>query len=231
MPLSLITGATAGLGRALAVALDDAGHDLVLDGRDPARLDELRADLPRATVIGGDVTDPEHRQALVDAVGGRGLDLLVHNASTLGRSPLPHLAQLDHTTLRAVLEVNLVAPHALTTAVLDQLQRAGGTVLTLSSDAAVEHYESWGGYGASKAALDHLAGTLGAEHPGLRVYAVDPGDMRTAMHQAAFPNEDISARPLPEDLAVPGILALLRDRPDSGRYRAAELIAESEVRA
>lgn len=122
-----------------------------------------------------------------------------------------------------MLEVNLVAPHTLTTALLPSLGLAAGTVVTISSDAAVVHYETWGGYGASKAALDHLVGTLAAEHPELRVYAVDPGDMRTAMHQDAFPGEDISDRPLPEDVAVPGILALLRVRPDSGRVRVSEL--------
>jgi NAD(P)-dependent dehydrogenase (short-subunit alcohol dehydrogenase family) len=222
MTLILITGATAGLGRALAFALSAAGHDLILDGRDPERLQTLRTELPRATVLAGDITDPGHRQLLADTVGDRPLDLLIHNASALGPSPLPPLAELPPDDLRTILETNIVAPLVLTAMLLPALRRAGGTLLTISSDAAVEHYEGWGGYGASKAALDHLAGTWAAENPGLRAYAVDPGDMRTAMHQAAFPGEDISDRPLPDESAVPGILALLRAAPPSGRYRAAD---------
>lgn len=229
MTRTLITGATAGLGRALALALADTGHDLILDGRDPGRLATLHTALPDATIVEGDVTDPAHRAALVDAVGDKGLDLLVHNASTLGASPLPRLSELDAETFRRVLEVNTVAPLALTQRLLHALTKRRGVVLTISSDAAVEHYETWGGYAASKAALDHIAGTLGAEHPELAVYSVDPGDMRTAMHQDAFPGEDISDRPLPEELAVPAILALLRQRPESGRYRVADLAAEVAV--
>lgn len=224
MTLTLITGATAGLGRALAVALEVAGHDLILTGRDPVRLAALRRALPGATVVPGDVTDPAHRAALVTAVGDRPLDLLVHNASELGPSPMVPLAGLGVERFRAILEANVVAPLALTADLLPALRRATApSLLAVSSDAAVEHYESWGGYAASKAALDQLAGTWAAEEPTLRAYAVDPGDMRTAMHQAAFPGEDISDRPLPEQVAVPGILGLLESRPPSGRYRASEL--------
>lgn len=226
MTLTLITGATAGLGRALALALTTSGHELILTGRDPELLQTLRTALPGATVLAGDVTDPGHRQQLADTVGARPLDLLIHNASALGPSPLPHLADLPIDALRTVVETNAVAPVALTALLLPALRRAGGTLLTISSDAAVEHYEGWGGYGASKAALDHLAGTWAAEEPGVHVYAVDPGDMRTAMHQAAYPGEDISDRPLPEEAAVPGILALLRQAPASGRYRAADFLLE-----
>ncbi len=221
MSLALVTGATAGLGRALAAALDAAGYDVIVTGRDPGRLAALSDDLPGAAVVAGDVTDPGHRATLVSAVGDRPLDLLVHNASALGPSPLVPLESLAPQDLRAILETNVVAPAALTAALLPALRRADGVLVTISSDAAVEHYEGWGGYAASKAALDHLAGTWAAENPGLRAYAVDPGDMRTAMQQAAFPGEDISDRPLPNEVAVPGILALLRERPDSGRYRAA----------
>lgn len=223
MTLTLITGATAGLGRALAMALDGAGHRLILTGRDPERLRTLQLAIPQAQLVPGDITDPAHRRALAAAVGAQGLDLLVHNASELGPSPMVPLGDLGAERFRAVLEANTIAPLALTGVLLPALRRAEGTVLTISSDAAVEHYENWGGYGASKAALDHLAGTWAAEEPLLRSYAVDPGDMRTAMHQAAFAGEDISDRPLPEQVAVPGILALLETRPDSGRYRAADL--------
>lgn len=224
MPLALLTGATAGLGRALAEALADSAY-LILTGRDPHRLIELRAALPGTTVLAGDVTDAGHRRALAEVVGDRPLDLLVHNASDLGPSPLPTLEALDPKAFRAVLETNVVAPQALTAALLPALRRAGGTIVTISSDAAVEHYPGWGAYAAAKAALDHLAGTWAAENPGVRAYAVDPGDMRTAMHQAAFPGEDICDRPLPGDIAVPGLLGLLRAAPSSGRYRAADFVA------
>lgn len=223
MTLTLITGATAGLGRALAEALAAAGNELILTGRDLQRLADLQAAIPSAQLVSGDVTDPAHRLALAEAVGERPLDLLVHNASDLGPSPMVPLADLDPDRFRAVLEANVVAPQALTAGLLPALRRASGVLLTVSSDAAVEHYETWGGYAASKAALDQLAGTWAAEEPELRAYAVDPGDMRTAMHQVAFAGEDISDRPLPEQVAVPGILALLESRPASGRYRAADL--------
>ncbi|OYN97052.1 short-chain dehydrogenase [Enemella evansiae] len=230
MTLTLITGATAGLGRALAMALDEAGHRLILTGRDPERLRTLRLALPDALLVPGDVTDPAHRLALVEAVGDRPLDVLVHNASDLGPSPMVPLADLTPDRFRVILEANVVAPLALSGSLLPALRRAvAPSLVTISSDAAVEHYETWGGYAASKAALDRLAGTWAVEEPRLRAYAVDPGDMRTAMHQAAFPGEDISDRPLPEEAAVPGILALLGSRPASGRYRAAELAGSART--
>jgi NAD(P)-dependent dehydrogenase (short-subunit alcohol dehydrogenase family) len=230
-PLALVTGASAGLGRALTTALDRRGWRLVVDARDGARLSATVAALPRpdlATAVPGDVTDPAHRRALADAVGGR-LDLLVLNASTLGPSPLPRLADLPPAEFEAILRTNAVAPLALTQLLLPALRAAGGRVLAVSSDAAVEAYEGWGGYGASKAALDQLAAVLGAEEPGLRVYAVDPGDMRTEMHQAAYPGEDISDRPEPETV-VPGLLALLDGDLPSGRYRAADLVPTGAAR-
>ncbi|WP_026927283.1 SDR family NAD(P)-dependent oxidoreductase [Granulicoccus phenolivorans] len=226
MTRTLITGASAGLGRALGRALATRRHELILTGRDPARLAALHAELPEATLIAGDVADPAHRAALATAVGPE-LDLLIHNASLLGPSPLVPLERLGSEQLRQILEVNVVAPAALTALLLPALHRAAGTIVTISSDAAIEHYAGWGGYGASKAALDHLAGTWAAENPGVRAYAIDPGDMRTAMHQAAFPGEDISDRPLPEEIAVPGILALLDNAPPSGRYRAADFTEET----
>src|SRR3954452_15474844 len=227
---ALITGASRGLGRALAAALDERGWQLVVDGRDADRLAAAVAAFPHphpVTAIPGAVADPHHpaapaaAAALAEAVGHR-LDLLVNNASDLGPSPLPPLAQLRVEDLQAVLAVNTVAPLALLQLTLPELARAGGRVLNISSDAAVEAYEGGGGYGASKAALDQLSAVLAVEHPDLRVYAVDPGDMRTAMHQAAFRGEDIGDRPEPETV-VPALLRLVDDHLPSGRYRAADL--------
>jgi len=224
-PTALITGASRGLGRALAADLSQRGWRLVVDGRDADRLAAAAATFARpelVTAIPGDVADPDHRAALADAVG-HSLDLLVNNASDLGPSPLPPLAQLHPGDLARVLAVNAVAPLALTQLVLPELERAGGRVLNISSDAAVEAYAGWGGYGASKAALDQLSAVLAVEHPALRFYAVDPGDMNTAMHQAAFPGEDISDRPAPETV-VPALLRLVGSDLPSGRYRAADLV-------
>jgi NAD(P)-dependent dehydrogenase (short-subunit alcohol dehydrogenase family) len=233
MPTALITGATQGLGRALAEALAVRGWDLVVTARDDSHVARtvagLRGHGHDVVGLAGDIADAVHRDELADLAielaGPRGLDLLVHNASTLGPLPLRPLRDLTTDDLAAVLAVNVLGPHGLTRSLLPSLVAAAGTVLAISSDAGVEHYETWGAYGASKAALDHLTSTLAAELPTLRAYAVDPGDMRPAMHQTAFPGEDISDRPLPEEVAVPGILALLESRPASGRYRAADLVA------
>lgn len=228
MKTALVTGASAGLGRALARGLAAHGWRLVIDARGGEQLRALVRELRTVTEIEGvvgDVTDPAHRAQLAARIGDGGLDLLVHNASTLGPRGLLPLESMGVTDLRDVLETNVLAPLALTRLVLPGLLRARGTVITISSDAAVEHYETWGGYGMSKAALDHLAGTLAAEHAELSVYAVDPGDMRTAMHQAAFPGEDISDRPEPETVVAP-ILRLIERRPASGRLRAADLAAD-----
>lgn len=223
-PSALVTGGSAGLGRALCAELVAEGWNVVTDGRDERRLGRMAAELgPLLRAVTGDVTDARHRRDLVDAVTETGgLDLLVHNASTLGVSPLPPLAELDLATFGAIWQTNVAAPLALTQPLLPLLLRSGGALVSISSDAAVEHYETWGGYAASKAALDHLTLTIGVENPQLAAYAVDPGDMRTAMHQAAFPGEDISDRPLPGTVA-PRLLALVRQRPPSGRYRAADI--------
>jgi NAD(P)-dependent dehydrogenase (short-subunit alcohol dehydrogenase family) len=221
-PTALVTGASRGLGAALAEVLSRRGWRLVVDGRDPDRLAATVAALPRpdlVTAVPGDVADPDHRAALAAGVGGR-LDLLANNASELGPTPLPRLAHLPPAALERVLAVNTVAPLALVQAVLPALERAGGVVLDVSSDAAVEAYEGWGGYGASKAALDQLTAVLAVEHPGLRVYAVDPGDMATDMHRAADPD----ATGLPEPAAVvPALLRLVDGDLPSGRYRAADV--------
>jgi NAD(P)-dependent dehydrogenase (short-subunit alcohol dehydrogenase family) len=230
-PTALLTGASRGLGRALAIALNGRGWHLVVDGRDADRLARTVADLPRpdlVTAVPGDVADARHRADLAAAAGPH-LDLLVNNASDLGPSPLPGLADLRPEQLERVLAVNTVAPLAVVQAVLPALRSAGGRILNVSSDAAVEAYAGWGGYGASKAALDQLTAVLAVEHPELRIFAVDPGDMATDMHQAAFPGEDISDRPAPESV-VPALLDLIDgDRP-SGRYRASELLLSGAAR-
>jgi NAD(P)-dependent dehydrogenase (short-subunit alcohol dehydrogenase family) len=224
MPNALITGASQGFGRALLAALVARNWTCVVDARDAEALQATTVGMPGVRAVPGDVVDPGHRADLVAAVEGR-LDLLVHNASALGPSPLPRLADYPLDALRRVFEVDVVAPLALTQVALPALQAAAApTVVVLSSDAAVEAYPGWGGYGSAKAALDQLAAVLAVEHPDLRVYAFDPGDMRTAMHQAAFPGEDISDRAEPAAV-VPALLRLLDERPDSGRYRAADLLA------
>jgi NAD(P)-dependent dehydrogenase (short-subunit alcohol dehydrogenase family) len=220
MPTVIITGASRGLGRALSQALVGRGWDLVVDARGADALAATWAHQPRVTAIAGDVTDPAHRRALVVAAGER-IDALVNNASVLGPSPQPALRAYPLAELHRVYEVNAVAPLALVQLALPRLA-PGARILNVTSDAAVEPYEGWGGYGSSKAALDQLTAILAAEHPGLRVYAVDPGDMRTRLQQEAFPGEDISDRPLPE-ASVPGLLALLEGDVPSGRHRAAEL--------
>lgn len=223
--VAVVTGASQGLGRALATELATRGWSLVLDARHGDMLATVAAGLPGGPhpAVAGDVADPAHRRELVDVAEELGgARLLVNNASTLGASPLPSFADLDPATYLHLLEVNLVAPLALTAGLLPQLRRHSGVVLNLSSDAAVEAYETWGGYGSAKAGLDHASRVLAAEEPRLRVYAVDPGDMRTQMHQDAFPGEDISDQPQPETV-VPALLELIeRDLP-GGRYRAADL--------
>ena len=219
--VALVTGGSAGLGLALSKALAERGWQVITDGRGEERFTD--AGLPDSvTVVVGDLTDADHRAALVAAVATRGrLDLLVHNASTLGPLPMRPLAEVDLADLQHVWRTNIGGPLVLTSALLPHLRAAHGVLLSISSDAAVQHYEAWGLYGASKAALDHVTLTYGAE-TGMTAYAVDPGDMRTAMHQDAFPGEDISDRPLPETV-VPRILTLLDTRPQSGRYRAEDV--------
>jgi NAD(P)-dependent dehydrogenase (short-subunit alcohol dehydrogenase family) len=224
MPVAIITGASRGLGLALARALADDAWRLILDARGAGPLQAAARQIgPSAVAIPGDVSDPAHRRALIDAAGPR-LDLLVNNASVLGPSPQPELGDYPVDELERVYRVNVVAPLALAQLALPRLAD-GAAILDVTSDAAVFPYEGWGGYGSSKAALDQLTAVLAAENPRLRVYAVDPGDMRTQMHQEAFPGEDISDRPLPED-SVPGLLALIRGTIPSGRYRAADTTSE-----
>ena len=224
--IALVTGASRGLGRALAAGLAREGYDLILDGRNAADLDAAAHDMRgvAVTAIAGDVTDPLHRAELLRAAQAAGrLDLLVNNAGTLGASPLPALADYPVDELRAAFEANVIAPIALTQLLLPALRERGGAILNVTSDAAVEPYAGWGGYGAAKAAIEQASNVLAAEETAIRVWWVDPGDLRTDMHQAAFPGEDISDRPLPESV-VPALVRLVTERLPSGRYRAAELV-------
>jgi NAD(P)-dependent dehydrogenase (short-subunit alcohol dehydrogenase family) len=227
MAVAVVTGASRGLGLALARALGDRGWSLVLDARGATALEEAAATITGAeevVVVPGDVADPVHRRELVAAAGRLGgLDLLANNASVLGPSPQPPLADYPLDVLAHVYQVNVVAPLGLIQLALPLLVGSRGSVLNVTSDAAVEPYEGWGGYGSSKAAFEQLSNVLAAEQPGLRVWWVDPGDMRTQMHQEAFPDEDITDRPLPED-RVPGLLRLVEERPPSGRYRVSDLL-------
>jgi NAD(P)-dependent dehydrogenase (short-subunit alcohol dehydrogenase family) len=227
-PVALITGASRGLGRALAAELLWQGWRVVIDARDGGHLSRAASEMPRpeaVTAIPGDVTSGVHRARLAAAVSEAGrLDLLVNNASALGPSPLPRLVDHSLWELERVMAVNVLAPLALFQLLAGRLDLVGGAVVNVSSDAAVEAYEGWGGYGASKAALDHLSAVAAVEHPALRVYAFDPGDMATDMHQRAFPGEDISDRPPPESV-VPALLRLVRSGLPSGRYRAADIYA------
>jgi NAD(P)-dependent dehydrogenase (short-subunit alcohol dehydrogenase family) len=222
MPTGIVTGASRGLGLALTRALASRGWTLVVDARGGESLADAVAGLGGVRAMAGDVADPEHRRALVDAAGDR-VDLLVSNASVLGPSPRPFLAEYPIDELARIYEVNVLAPLALAQLALPRLV-PGAAILNITSDAAVEPYEGWGGYGSSKAALDQLTAILAAEHPELRVYAVDPGDMRTQLQQEAFPGEDISDR-LPPEESVPGLLALVEGTLPSGRYRAHDLAA------
>ena len=225
MPLAIITGSSKGLGLALARALADRQWGLVIDARGAHELERTARELGRVTevvALAGDVADDWHRGALVDAAGEH-VDLLVNNASMLGPSPQPPLGRYPLDVLERVYQVNVLAPVALAQLVLPRMPD-GGAIINLSSDAAVESYAGWGGYGSSKAALDQLSAILAEEHPTLRIYSVDPGDMRTQMHQDAFPGEDISDRPPPEE-SVPGLLTLIEGDLPSGRYRARELRA------
>jgi NAD(P)-dependent dehydrogenase (short-subunit alcohol dehydrogenase family) len=237
MSVAIVTGASRGLGEALATGLARSGWSVVVGGRDPRTLEaaagRIRADAAtgvRVVAVAGDITDEEHRHGLTAAafeLGG--LDLVVNNAGTLGTSPLPSLADYPLDDLRIAFEVNVVAPLGVVQDTLPLLlDSAHPRLLNVTSDAAVEAYEGWGGYGAGKAALEHLGAVLAAEFPALTVWSVDPGDLRTAMHQAAFPGEDISDRPEPST-AVPGFLELISSTRPSGRYRAAELLSTGAV--
>jgi NAD(P)-dependent dehydrogenase (short-subunit alcohol dehydrogenase family) len=223
---ALITGGSRGLGRALTAELTRRGWQVVVDGRDGELLAATAAEFG-AVAVPGDIVDPRHRRELAEVAAASGrLDLLVNNASLLGPSPQPRLEHYPLDTLEEVYRVNTFAPLALIQALLPVLRRSHGRIVNISSDAAVEAYDGWGGYGSTKAALDQLTAVLAVENPELRVYAADPGDMATEMHQRAFPGEDISDRPSPESV-VPRLLQLIDGDLPSGRYRAADLASVS----
>ena len=229
--VALITGASRGLGLALARELARRGWTLIIDARGQVALERARVELSKQTSVfafAGDVTNQAHRRAMaVAALGAGGLDVLVNNASILGPSPRPQLLDYPLEALEQVYRTNVVAPLALAQ-VLRHAFKPGARVVNITSDAGVVAYSGWGGYGSSKAALEQLSAILAAENPALRVYWVDPGDMRTQMQQEAFPGEDISDRPLPEE-SVPGLLKLIEGDLASGRYSAQALRDESNV--
>jgi NAD(P)-dependent dehydrogenase (short-subunit alcohol dehydrogenase family) len=226
MSTAIVTGASRGLGLELTRALADRGWLVVADARGRDDLARAWSSAPSVLPVPGDVADPDHRLALVEAAGPE-IDLVVNNASILGPSPQPSLAEYSLDELRRVYEINVLAPLGLIQLALPRLS-PGARILDITSDAAVEAYEGWGGYGSSKAALEQLTAVLAAERPDLRIYTVDPGDMRTQMHQEAFPGEDISDRPLPEE-SVPGLIELIEGDLPSGRYRARELPVGAEA--
>jgi NAD(P)-dependent dehydrogenase (short-subunit alcohol dehydrogenase family) len=222
---ALVTGTSRGLGRALTQGLAAAGWRLIVTARGADALDAVAKELPAAVALPGDIGDSWHRAGLAEAVQeAGGLDLLVNNASTLGAAPLPRLADYPADALEQAFATNVLAPFALIQSLLPDLRARRGAVLNISSDAAVEAYEGWGGYGATKAALDQISHVLAAEEPDLAVWWVDPGEMRTQMLADAMPDEDLSGEPLPEEVAVPALLRLIGDRRPSGRYRAADLV-------
>lgn len=234
MSTAIVTGASTGFGRALAVELARSGWDLVIDARNESELGEAAAAIAEhgggVRAIPGDVSDPDHARHLVETATGQGdLSLLVNNAGALGPSPQPSLADYPLDVLADVFTVNVIAPLRITQLALPALRRSGGNLVNITSDAAIEAYEGWGGYGSSKAALEQLSNVLATEEPGVRVYWFDPGDMNTRMHQAAFPGEDISDRPDPEERA-PALIRLIQGEYPSGRYRAEQLLAETAKR-
>lgn len=231
MPVAVITGASRGLGLALMNELTGRGWNLIVNGRETEALNKAVSglDSQRITAIPGDVSDAQHREAMAGAVREAGrIDLLVNNASTLGLSPMPELEGWPIEQLERVYRVNVFAPLGLIQRLLPGLRASSGAIVNITSDAGAEPYEGWGGYGSSKAALDQLTAILAAEQPSVRVYSFDPGDMRTVMHQDAFPGEDISDRPEPETV-VPSFLRLIENRPESGRYRSSDLASRESV--
>lgn len=223
--IAIVTGASRGLGLETAKALQEAGWTLIIDGRDAGDLTRAADEIGDGVIaLPGDVSDPEHRQKLIHAaIQAGGLDLLINNASLLGPSPQPTLDSYPLDELRRVYEVNVVAPLALTQNALPFLRQRKGTAINVTSDAATEAYEGWGGYGSSKAALNQMTNILAAEESEISVYSYDPGDMNTRMHQEAFPGEDISDRPPPES-SVPGLMALIEGTSPSGPYTVNDVL-------
>ncbi|HJU82473.1 MAG TPA: SDR family oxidoreductase [Acidimicrobiia bacterium] len=223
--VAIITGASRGLGLALARRLAHDAYRLVIDARGLEDLEQTGAELAELTevvAVPGDVSDADHRRRLVEAADGQ-LNLLVNNASILGPSPQPDLADYPLDILERVYRTNVIAPLGMIQLALPLLRQSRGTVINITSDAALEAYEGWGGYGSSKAGLEQMSRILAAEESQVRVYWVDPGDMNTRMHQEAYPGEDISDRPPPE-ASVPGLMNLIESDRPSGRYAARDLV-------
>lgn len=226
---AVVTGASRGFGRAVAAQLAELGWNLVLDARTPTDLQRAAAELGelgpgKIHALAGDITLPEHAARLIEtAVRTGGFSLLVNNAGILGPSPQPRLAGYPLDVLEEVLDVYVVAPLRIIQLALPHLRERAGVIVNVTSDAAIEAYEGWGGYGSAKAALEQMSNVLSAEEPTVRVYWLDPGDMRTRMHQDAFPGEDIGDRPLPEARA-PALIRLLEEAPPSGRYTAQQFL-------
>lgn len=227
-PTALITGASRGLGSALARELARRGWTLIIDGRSEPALMAVKNSLAlhtRVFAVPGDISDPAHREALANAAAHTGgLDAVVNNAGILGPSPLPKLLDYPLDQVEQVFRINTIAQLGVLQA-LHPWIHSEARIINITSDAAINAYPGWGGYGAAKAALEQISAILAVEMPGWRVYTVDPGDMRTQMHQEAYPGEDISDRPLPEE-SVPGLLILIEGKLPSGRYIASELAAE-----
>lgn len=222
-PVAIVTGASQGLGRALADQLSHDGWAVIADARDPDMLRRITSDMPGVTAIPGDVTDEAHRHQLVAAGAALGgASLVVNSASALGAIPLPPLSSYPLDALRLTFATNVEAPLALIQGLLPQLREQGGRIINITSDAAIEPYPGWGGYGASKAALDQLTAVLAEEERGLLVYAFDPGELRTRMHAEALPEDDPAAVPVPESV-VPALMQLVNGQLPSGRFRAVDL--------
>lgn len=224
---ALITGASKGFGRALVETLAKEGWQLLINARNPQTLLETQRYLEQFTevhAISGDVKDEIHLLQLPEKLEQLNwkLDLIVNNASTLGASPQPVLLEYPIESIHQIFHTNVIAPLSLLQKLKGYLKDQA-KIINLSSDAAANAYENWGGYGASKAALDHLTSIFIKENPQWSVYAFDPGDMRTEMHQAAFPGENIEDRPLPQSIAVPAALKLINENLNSGRYEASQL--------
>ncbi len=223
--IAIVTGASKGFGKAVSEALVAAGWGVVGDARDAAVLKTSAEELgPSFQPVAGDITDPAHLASLVTIATEQGnLRLVVNNAGSLGPTPLPSLASLAVEDLQSLFATNVAAPLQLIQLALPLLRVNGGTIINVTSDAVPQHYEGWGAYGASKAALEKISGVVATEVPEVRVYELDPGDMRTDMQQAAFPGEDISDRPEPV-LSAPAVLRLVDSDAPSGRYKAVDLI-------
>ena len=230
-PVTLITGASKGLGAEIARQLAERGHRLMLTARRVEPLQVLADELAAQTdvlALPGDVADAAHLRRLVSTGLERfgRIDVLINNASTVGVSPMPTLTAYPLDTLTDLFRTNTIAPlHLIQATLPDMLSRGTGIIVNISSDAAVQAYPTWGGYGMSKAALEHLSRVLAAEleGSGIRVFVVDPGDMDTEMHRAAEPGVDLSGLPGPAPAAQAIVRLIEQERAPFGRFEAQAL--------